>query len=131
MIFLKKKKQFKSCRYAECDKIVHIFFLIFSDPTFFKNTSVKSSPYLIPSIAFLYSTYLHNGLACMWLWPRGNDGLWNSQCTRYPLGLIWDLCQGKPSLSHRLYPQSHLHRLTASFFNCSSASENRSQLIRQ
>lgn len=96
-----------------------------------KHISVKSPPYRIPSLALPYSPYLRDCLSCIWLWPKGSCGLWNPRCTRYPLGLIWDLCQGKPSLSHRLHPQSHPHRLTASFFHCSSAPENCSQLIRQ
>lgn len=91
-------------------------------------------PRLSPSI-WCFAVQLKicaNRLFCKYdYWPKGSCRLRNARCTRSPRGLIWDLHRGKPSLSHRLHPQSHPRRLTASFFHCSSALENCSQLIRQ
>ena len=102
----------------------------FSNPTFFKTLQLNPLPivfHLLPRRTVLISATVSP--AC----DYDREVTTDYEIHNAPdilRGLIWDVCQGKLSLCHRLHPRSHERRPSPLFFDCSSASQNCSQLIR-
>lgn len=102
----------------------------FSNPTFFKTLQLNPLPivyHLLPRRTALISATVSP--AC----DYDREVTTDYEIHNAPdilRGLIWDVCQGKLSLCHRLHPRSHKRRQSPLFFDCSSASQNCSQLIR-